>query len=98
MWNEMATGPSSRVASNASWSKGRPVWLTANGRSVNERSRSHSAVSSSTLRTAVPTLPNPPAFDTAAASSTSSHGPNGARMIGTSIPSRSQMLDRIDDQ
>ena len=37
-----------------------------------------------------PTLPSPPAFETAAASSTCSQGPNDARTIGTSMPSRSQ--------
>lgn len=89
-WNEIAAGRNSSVASKASGLNGRTAWLIAKGRSVSPRSRSHCGRSSSTPRTAVPTLPMPPASDTAAAISTWSHGPNGADMIGTPIPSRSQ--------
>jgi hypothetical protein len=51
------------------------------------RSRRHCSSSSGTGRTAVPRLPRAPARQTAAASSTESHGPNGAAMTGTSMPS-----------
>ncbi len=95
MWNEIAAGPDASVASNASGLNGRPVWLIANGRSVSPRSRRHCSPISSTDRTAVPTLPSPPAAHTAAARSTSSHGPNGASTIGTSMSSRSHNRERI---
>ena len=72
MWNEIAAGPKSKVAANASLSSGRPVWLIANGLSVRSRSRLQSCNNSLRDRVAVPTLPNAPAFETAAASSTSS--------------------------
>ena len=85
-WNEIAAGPNSSVAAKASSSNGRVVWLIANGRSVSARSRSHSARSSPALRTAVPRLPSPPAWHTAADSSTWFHGPNGAQTIGTLDP------------
>src|SRR5262249_19355952 len=42
------------------------------------------------LRNRVPMPPSPPAFDTAAASSTEVQVPIGARMIGASMPNRSQ--------
>src|SRR5262249_32222159 len=42
------------------------------------------------LRNSVPMPPSPPAFDTAAASSAEVQVPIGARMIGTSMPNRSQ--------
>ena len=48
-------------------------------------------------RAAVPSAPSPPASQTAAASSTWSHGPNGAHRIGTSIPSRSHSGVRSTD-
>jgi hypothetical protein len=51
------------------------------------RARSPCERSSSTVRTAVPKLPSPPAWQTAAATSTCSQGPNGA---SASMPSRSQ--------
>src|SRR5215471_16172213 len=94
MWNEMAAGRSSSEAAKASLLKGRPVWLITNGRSVNERSRAHCSRSSSLDRTAVPRLPRAPAFETAAASSTWSQGPNGARTMGTSTPSSGHRLVR----
>jgi len=87
MWNEIAAGPNFGVAWRGPSLKGRPVWLIANGRSG---SRAHCSRSSPVVRTAVPTLPNATASQTAPASRTSSHGPNGASTIGTSIPSRSQ--------
>ena len=96
MWNEIAAGPNSSVASNASALNGRPVWLMANGRSVSSRSRRHCSRSSGTDRTAVPTLPSAPASQTAAASSTWSHGPNGASTIGTSMFSRSHSPERMN--
>jgi len=89
-WNEMAWGWNSRVAANASSSNGRPVWLMAIGRSVSSASCAHWARISGTDRTAVPTDPRPPALLTAAASATWSHGPNGARTRGVSIPRTSQ--------
>ena len=90
MWNEIARGAASSVAANAASSNGRLVWLTANGRSVSSRSRSHWARSSSTVRRPVPRLPSAPASQSAAARSTCSHGPNGAPMIGVSMPSSPQ--------
>jgi hypothetical protein len=70
MWKEIAAGPNASVAAKASGSKGRPVWLIAKGRSVRSRSSAHWARNSGTVRTAVPRLPNPPAWHTAAARST----------------------------
>src|SRR3954469_16476146 len=58
----------------------------ANGPSVSSRSRAHCARSSGSDRTAVPKAPIPPASQTAAASSTCSHGPKAALKTGTSIP------------
>ena len=89
MWNEIAGGAKRSVASKASSSNGRMVWLIANGRSVRSRSWCHWASSSGTERTAVPSAPSPPASHTASASSTWSHGPKGAHRIGASIRSSS---------
>jgi len=89
MWKEMAAGWASRVAAKASSLNGRPVWLTANGRSVSDLSRAHCSRSSPGDRIAVPTLPSAPDSQTAAARSTSSHGPKGASTIGTEMPNRS---------
>ena len=48
MWNEIAAGAKRSVASNASSSNGRIVWLIANGLSVRSRSARHCASSSGT--------------------------------------------------
>src|SRR5262245_48350078 len=90
MWKEIAAGVASSVASNAASSNGRLVWLTANGRSVSSRSRAHWARSSGTLRRPVPRLAMAPRPNSAAAGSTRPHGPNGAPMIGVSMPSSPQ--------
>ena len=86
MWKEMAAGLKAPVAANASGLKGGPVWLMTNGRSVRSRRVAHWCSSSGTERTAVPRLARQPAEAAATASSTSSHGPNGATRMGTSIP------------
>ena len=41
MWKLIAAGANRRVASNASASNGRPVWLTAKGPSVRSRTHCH---------------------------------------------------------
>jgi len=81
-WKEMAAGLKASVAANASGLKGRPVWLMTNGRSVRSRRVAHWCSSSGTERTAVPRLARQPAEAAATASSTSSHGPNGATRMG----------------
>jgi hypothetical protein len=90
IWNEIAAGWAWRVAAKASSLNGRPVWLTAKGRSVRDLRRAHCSRSSPEDRMAVPRLPSAPDSHTAAAKSTSSHGPKGASKIGTEMPNKSQ--------
>src|SRR5262249_11266467 len=51
---------------------------------------SMSRLMAAVFRNSDPTPPRPPSFDTAAASSADVHVPMGAKMIGTSMPNRSQ--------
>src|SRR5262245_65566424 len=57
-----------------------------------------SARISSADRRAVPSVPSPPAFETAAASPTDDQGPSEPWITGTSMPSRSQSGVRIVTQ
>src|SRR5262249_23337292 len=62
----------------------------AKGRLVNLLTVSMSRRTAAVLRNSDPMPPSPPSLDTAAANSAEVQVPIGARMIGTSIPSKSQ--------
>src|ERR1700737_866600 len=66
------------------------MWLSAKGRLVSLRTQSMSRFIAAAVRKSEPPPPGPPLFETAAANSPDVHVPIGARMIGTSMPSRSQ--------
>src|SRR5262249_58435159 len=66
------------------------MWLIANGRLVSFLTVSMSRLMAAVVRNSDPTPPRPPSFDTAAASSADVQVPMGAKMIGTSMPNRSQ--------
>ena len=66
------------------------MWLTAKGRLVSLRTSSMSRFTAAVGRNSDPMPPSPPALEAAAANSPDVHVPIGARMIGTSIPKRSQ--------
>src|SRR2546430_17324079 len=66
------------------------MWLIAKGRLVSFLTMSMSRLMAAVVRNSDPTPPRPPSFDTAAASSADVHVPMGAKMIGTSMPNRSQ--------
>src|SRR6266851_4425732 len=66
------------------------MWLIANGPLVSFLTVSMSRLMAAVVRNSDPTPPRPPSFDTAAASSADVQVPMGAKMIGTSMPNRSQ--------
>src|SRR5262249_41587758 len=66
------------------------MWLIAKGRLVSFLTMSMARLMAAVVRNNDPTPPRPPSFDTAAASSAEVHVPIGAKMIGTSMPNRSQ--------
>src|SRR5687768_3637969 len=66
------------------------MWFTAYGRLVAFRTTSMSRVMAAVVRKSEPMPPRPPWLDTEAANSPDVAEPMGARMIGTSMPSRSQ--------
>src|SRR5262245_30265648 len=66
------------------------MWLIAKGRLVSFLTTSMSRLTAAVVRKSDPMPPSPPSLDTAAASSADVQVPIGARMIGTSMPNRSQ--------
>src|ERR1700687_4280582 len=66
------------------------MWLIANGRLVSLLTTSMSRLRAAVVRKSDPMPPSPPSLDTAAASSADVQVPVGARVVGTSIPNRSQ--------
>ena len=66
------------------------MWLIAKGRLVSLLTMSMSRLTAAVLRKSDPMPPRPPSLDTAAANSAQVQVPMGARMIGTSIPNKSQ--------
>src|SRR5215467_6399342 len=87
---ETTAGRASSVQRNASVSNVCGMWLIANGRLVSFLTVSMSRLMAAVVRNSDPTPPRPPSFDTAAASSADVQVPMGAKMIGTSMPNRSQ--------
>src|SRR5262249_18059422 len=66
------------------------MWLIANGRLVSFLTVSMSGLMAAGVGNGDPPPPRPPSFDTAAASPADVQMPMGAKMIGTSMPNRSQ--------
>src|SRR5262249_17343880 len=82
--------PSSRQTARRSACGHASARFTANGRSVSRRVSRTIARVSSTSYQETPSIPRPPAFETAAASGGTAHPPMGAWSIGSSMPSNGQ--------